>query len=159
MDAHVHPRLDATMARRNATTVRSCLFAVETRSKAAMQTNDPMIPGPTIVVTPATLITEAAVVGGEVTMTVHRATMIVGTVIMTEDTVVDATTTAVVAMTTGGTRAAHMSAEPYTVEYRPRFLFSKPVPFFPRALGSRPIVLAFLYVFNKLSLDVNTIGF
>ena len=37
--------------------------------------------------------------------------------------------------------------------------FLKPVPFFPRALDSRPIVLAFLYVFDKLSLDVNTIGF
>lgn len=130
MGVHGHPRLDATTDRRNATTVCSHLFVVETLSKATIQTSDPMIPGHTTPVTRATMTTGAgvavavgavvAVVG--VVMKTARATMIAAVIaITTEDTVEDATTTAVAAMTTESTKAAHIIMEPRMAEYRLRF--------------------------------------
>ena len=127
MGVHGHPRLDATTDRRNATTVCSHLFVVETLSKATIQTSDPMIPGHTTPVTRATMTTGAVAVGAVVAvvgvvMKTARATMIAAVIaITTEDTVEDATTTAVAAMTTESTKAAHIIMEPRMAEYRLRF--------------------------------------
>jgi hypothetical protein len=81
-----------------------------------------MIPGHTTPVTHATMTSGGAVAAVGVVMKTARATMIaVAIAISTEDTVVDATMTAVAAMTTESTRAAHMTTEPRTAEYRLQF--------------------------------------
>lgn len=152
---HGHLRLDATTGRRNAMTVCSRLFCIQTRTEFTMQTSDPMIPGHMTVVTRATMNPEAVVVGVSKSA---RATLIVAIATTTEDTMVDATTTAVAALTTGGTRAVHTATGPYMVEYRLRFLFPEPVRL-PCASVSLPVMLAFLYVFDKSSIELNTIGF
>ena len=137
-------------------TVCSHLLVMERQAESAKQMKGPMIPGHTTAVTRATMNTEAVAAG--VTRTAP-ASMIVATATTTEDTAVHATTTAVAVMTTGGTRAAHKATEPYMVEYRLWFPFPEPVLFSCLVRLTLPPVLAFLYVFHKSSIELNTIGF
>lgn len=91
--------------------------------------NDPTILGHTTVVTGATMIIEAAVVGVSMTALVNIVNMTeedtAATVTTTEDTVVVVITTVVAAMKTGGSRAAQTVAELAEILIRVYLAFSR----------------------------------